>query len=238
MQDYIDKKQVEIVSHEAHNKECLFYLPHHAVKKIANEETKCRIAFDASSHSPRHPSLNDALEIGPNLLPDIMATLLRFRLSKIAITCDGSQAFLQLILSDEDRDATRFLWYKTTYTPVGKLCIEDEIVLEVKLDTDRDVFGIDVQEKIVRAFKEPVTKRLLLKLISKFYDTLDLFAPVTVIVKILFQDTWLSGIKWDELLPPAVAQQWHRWLNELQCLNDIHIPRWIGPSYAVTIHVF
>ncbi|GFS35778.1 uncharacterized protein NPIL_548521 [Nephila pilipes] len=57
-----------------------------------------------------------------------MATLLRFRLSKIAITCDGSQVFLQLILSDENRDVTRFLWYKTTYTPDGKLCIEDEIV--------------------------------------------------------------------------------------------------------------
>ncbi|GFS69663.1 reverse transcriptase domain-containing protein [Nephila pilipes] len=95
------------------------------VKKIANEETKYRIVFDASSHSPGHPSLNDVLEIGPNLLPDIMATLLRFRLSKIAITCDESQVFLQLILSDENRDATRFLWY----TPNGKLCIEDEIVI-------------------------------------------------------------------------------------------------------------
>ncbi|GFS86658.1 uncharacterized protein NPIL_159461 [Nephila pilipes] len=89
-------------------KECLFYLPHHGVKKISNEETKCRTVFDASSHSPGHPSLSDALEIGPNLFTDIMASLLRFRLSKIAITCDGSQAFLQLILSDEDRDATRF----------------------------------------------------------------------------------------------------------------------------------
>ncbi|GFU05809.1 uncharacterized protein NPIL_461331 [Nephila pilipes] len=75
---------------------------------------------------------------------------------------------------------------------------------------------------------------------SKFYDPLGLFAPVTVIVKILFQDTWIGGIKWDELLPPAVAQQWHKWINELQCLKDIRIPRWIGFSETsdVTIHVF
>ncbi|KAF8771987.1 hypothetical protein HNY73_019341 [Argiope bruennichi] len=111
-------------------------------------------------------------------------------------------------------------------------------VLGVKWDTDRDVFGIDVLEKIVRAPKEPVTKRLLLKLISNFYDPLGIFTPVTVIVKILFQDTWLSGIQWNELLPPAVAQQWQRWLNELQCLNNIHIRRWIDPSHAVTMHVF
>ncbi|KAF8788132.1 uncharacterized protein LOC129971964 [Argiope bruennichi] len=58
-----------------------------------------------------------------------MATLLRFRLSKVAIACGGSQAFLQLILSDKGRDATRFIWYKTKYTPDGKLCIEDEIVI-------------------------------------------------------------------------------------------------------------
>ncbi|GFQ69190.1 uncharacterized protein TNCT_28781 [Trichonephila clavata] len=54
--------------------------------------------------------------------------LLRFRFSKIAITSDGSQAFLQLILADEDRDATRFLWYKMEYTFDGNLCIADEIV--------------------------------------------------------------------------------------------------------------
>ncbi|GFU45794.1 integrase catalytic domain-containing protein [Nephila pilipes] len=107
-------------------------------------------------------------------------------------------------------------------------------VLGVEWDTDKDVFQIDVQAKIVEASKEPVTKRLLLKLMSKFYDPLGLFAPVTVI------DTWLSGIKWDELLPPAVAQQWHKWINELQCLKDIRIPRWIGFSETsdVTIHVF
>nr|XP_042898564.1 uncharacterized protein LOC122269446 [Parasteatoda tepidariorum] len=127
MQDYIDKKHVEVVS-ETHNEEGLYYLPHHAVKKITNGETKWRIVFDASSHSPGHPSLNDALEVGPNLLPDILATLLRFRLSKIAITSDGRQAFLQLILAEEDRDATRFIWYNTTYTPDGKLCTEDKIV--------------------------------------------------------------------------------------------------------------
>ncbi|GFS86326.1 integrase catalytic domain-containing protein, partial [Nephila pilipes] len=113
-------------------------------------------------------------------------------------------------------------------------------VLGVEWDTDKGVFQIDVQAKIVEASKEPVTKRLLLKLMSKFYDPLGLFDPVTVIVKILFQDTWLSGIKWDELLPPAVAQQWHKWINELQCLKDIRIPRWIGFSETsdVPIHVF
>ena len=37
---------------------------------------KHRIVFDASSHEQDSPSLNDVLEIGPNLLPEILATLL------------------------------------------------------------------------------------------------------------------------------------------------------------------
>ncbi|GFS73748.1 integrase catalytic domain-containing protein [Nephila pilipes] len=238
--------------------------------------------------------------------------LLRFRLSKIAIISDGSHAFLQLILADEDKDATRFLWYKTQYTSDGNLCIADEILTyrftrlpfgltsspfllsaslreldtmykqrypiatkHIENNTYMDDFVIGTSTdteaitlfremlhltshislplakwttnskvsqgaKIVEASKEPVTKRLLLKLMSKSYDPLGLFAPVTVIVKILFQDTWLSGIKWDELLPPAVAQLWHKWINELQCLKDIRIPRWIGFSETsdVIIHVF
>ncbi|GFR31173.1 DUF5641 domain-containing protein [Trichonephila clavata] len=108
MQDYIDKKQVEAVLKDTQNEVRLFYLPHHAVKKITNEGIKWRIVFDASSHSSGHPSLNDALEAGPNLLPDILAMLLRFRISKIAVTSDGSQTFLQLILADEYRDATHY----------------------------------------------------------------------------------------------------------------------------------
>ncbi|GFR33035.1 integrase catalytic domain-containing protein [Trichonephila clavata] len=108
MQDYIDKKQVKAVLKDTQNEVRLFYLPHHAVKKITNERIKWRIVFDASSHSPGHPSLNDAFEAGLNLLPDILAMLLGFRLSKTAVTNDGSQAFLQLILADEDRDATQY----------------------------------------------------------------------------------------------------------------------------------
>ncbi|GBM15272.1 hypothetical protein AVEN_144057-1 [Araneus ventricosus] len=107
MQDYIDKNQMEIGSETPVNESSTFYLPHHAVKKQKNQNVKYRIVFDRSSHSPGNPSLNEVLE--PNLLPEILATLLRFRLLKRAMICDGNKAFLQLTLSEEDRDAIRFL---------------------------------------------------------------------------------------------------------------------------------
>jgi len=63
-------------------------LPHQVVSKGNRGETKWRIVFDASSHEKNAPSLNNALEMGPNLLPELFAILLRFRLSPKAIVGD------------------------------------------------------------------------------------------------------------------------------------------------------
>jgi len=96
MLDYIKKGQVEIVpSEEGIVDE--FYLPHHAMKNKLGE-TKWRIVFDGSSHEDHAPSLKDALEMGPNLLPEILAALLLFRLYPVDIIGDIEQAVLQVSL--------------------------------------------------------------------------------------------------------------------------------------------
>ncbi|XP_055936676.1 uncharacterized protein LOC129966283 [Argiope bruennichi] len=86
MQNYIDNQFVELAHNSHCNESKLFYLHHYIVKKRKDNKNKWRILSDASSHTPGHPSLNDALEQGPNLLPDIFTTLLRFRLHKFAVT--------------------------------------------------------------------------------------------------------------------------------------------------------
>jgi len=48
--------------------------------------------------------------MGPNLLPEILSVLLRFRIYECGILGDVSQAFLQITLGLTDRDLTRFLW--------------------------------------------------------------------------------------------------------------------------------
>ncbi|GBL94031.1 hypothetical protein AVEN_185008-1 [Araneus ventricosus] len=84
MQDYIDKNQVEIVPETSANGYRTFYLPHNAVKSQKNQSLN-RIVFDGSSYSPGNPFLNEVLEQGPNLLPEILATSLSRRLHKQAI---------------------------------------------------------------------------------------------------------------------------------------------------------
>jgi len=72
--------------------------------------------------------VNDALEIGPNLLPEILATLLRFRLYPVGIIGDIGQAFLQLSLNRRDRDLTMFFWHLVTKDEDGNYDTTRDII--------------------------------------------------------------------------------------------------------------
>ncbi|XP_064472609.1 uncharacterized protein LOC135387252 [Ornithodoros turicata] len=88
----------------------VYYLPHHAVIRMEAVTTKVRIVFDASSHVPGQPSLNEVLSKGPNLKSNLLHLLITFRSSPIVLTADIRKAYLQIQIRPEDRDALRFLW--------------------------------------------------------------------------------------------------------------------------------
>ncbi|XP_077536023.1 uncharacterized protein LOC144148349 [Haemaphysalis longicornis] len=94
--------------------ERLYYMPHRAVIREDRTTTKVRIVFDASSHESGTKSLNENLEAGPSLIPDVARLLLRFRRYKVAMIADIEKAFLQIGLRESDRDALRFLWFRTS----------------------------------------------------------------------------------------------------------------------------
>ncbi|GBO35810.1 hypothetical protein AVEN_24542-1 [Araneus ventricosus] len=87
------------------------YLPHHAVIK-ENSTTKIRPVFDASAKQKNGSSLNNCLEIGPNLVELIPSILNRFRLGTFGVIADIKKAFLQISTDDKDRDYLRFLWFE------------------------------------------------------------------------------------------------------------------------------
>lgn len=86
------------------------YLPHRPVIKTDAKTTTIRPVFDGSAHQKNKPSLNDMLETGPNLNPEILAVLLRFRQKKVAFTADISQAFLQIGIQQEHEQIVKFFW--------------------------------------------------------------------------------------------------------------------------------
>ena len=87
-----------------------FYLPHRPVVKESSTSTRVRPVFDASATDRAGLSLNDCLEVGPNLIPNLCEVLLRFRRWRYAVTGDIRKAFLQIKVRREDQDVLRFLW--------------------------------------------------------------------------------------------------------------------------------
>ncbi|GFU26869.1 integrase catalytic domain-containing protein [Trichonephila clavipes] len=81
-----------------------------AIRKDGRLTSKTRIVFDAGSHQNNELSLNDCLWPGINLNPNLLDILINFRLNAIAFCSDIKQAFLQICLADEHKDAVRFLW--------------------------------------------------------------------------------------------------------------------------------
>ncbi|GFX87332.1 uncharacterized protein TNCV_3369021 [Trichonephila clavipes] len=113
IRDYTEQGIIEEVKTEITDnklKRPVYYLPHQAIRKDGRLTSKTRIVFDAGSHQNNELSLNDCLWPGINLNPNLLDILINFRLNAIAFCSDIEQAFLQICLADEHKDAVRFLW--------------------------------------------------------------------------------------------------------------------------------
>ena len=78
------------------------YLPHHPVVRNDKATTKVRPVFNGASKPKGGLSVNDCLHAGPNLNPELLAVLLRFRTFNFAWISDIEKAFLQIKLNNED----------------------------------------------------------------------------------------------------------------------------------------
>lgn len=73
-----------------------------------------------------------------------------------------------------------------------------------------------------------ITKRTILSTIAKFFDPLGLLSTVIIKAKVLIQNLWIIKLEWDEPVPTAIADKWIAFVNDLEDLKAITIPRWIG----------
>ena len=88
-----------------------FYIPHKPVIRESAESTKLRIVYDASARAyDKAPSLNDCLHAGPPLQKQLWSVMVRSRFHPVLTTGDMKQAFLQVRIRMQDRDAMRFHW--------------------------------------------------------------------------------------------------------------------------------
>ena len=98
----------EISEHEMKSPYPIFYIPHRPVVREDRLSTKVRPVFDASCKGYNGVSLNECMHTGPNLLPNLVEILIRFRKWKIGLSADITKAFLQIVVQREDQDVHRF----------------------------------------------------------------------------------------------------------------------------------
>ena len=75
------------VSSDADDACPVFYLPHLPVVRQSSVTTRVRPVFDASAKGPNLVSLNDCLETGPCLLPDLVEVLFEVQTLEVRSVC-------------------------------------------------------------------------------------------------------------------------------------------------------
>ena len=125
--------------------------------------------------------------------------------------------------------------------PMVDLVLDDkpgEHVLGVKWDVDMDAFLFESIHK-----EHQFTRRGILSTVSTLYDPLGLVAPWILPAKVLLQDLCRKQLGWDTPLSADDVIVWQRWLQDLDHISQIKIPRCftplkLQPPYRLQLHNF
>lgn len=102
-----------------------------------------------------------------------------------------------------------------------------------------DVLSFDVSmkrisEQILKCLQRP-TKREMLRVVMSVFDVQGFLAPLTIKSRILLQDTWRSGIAWDEHVKDKEFTKWRKWLESFEKVKALRIPRWYLNAGSVAV---
>ncbi|XP_055543704.1 uncharacterized protein LOC129729231 [Wyeomyia smithii] len=95
------------------------------------------------------------------------------------------------------------------------------MALGIRWLPQEDVFSF----KIFQPVSTVNTKRQLLSDSSKLFDPFGWISPVTIRIKILFQQLWLYDMSWDDQLPPVIESMWTDIKQQLCNIEQVRIPR-------------
>ena len=114
--------------------------------------------------------------------------------------------------------------------------------LGLKWNLKNDSFQLKCRFK-----KVPFTRRGVLSVIGAVYDPVNFVCPITLRGRLtqrkILMESHLEGFDWDAPLPAQFKKEWDNWVNELEQLNSISVPRCykplgFGTVERIELHVF
>ena len=87
------------------------------------------------------------------------------------------------------------------------------------------------------------TRRGMLSDLHSFFDPIGFTSPFLLRGKLIYQTCLVSfpDLGWDDVLTPRIMEKWKYFVNQLQGLCKLKIPRWctgLSTASDVTLHVF
>ena len=160
------------------------WIPHRPILKFDElATTKVRPVLNCSLKIGNAPSLNQASYPGVNLLNDLLSLLLYIRTNEYLVVVDIRQAFHQIrLFSEFNNDKFTILWQFAN----GQL----KVFVTTHL--------------CVQVF----TRRSVLSKLSRTFDLLGLYLPVSMCGKIPMRKLWQTKVEWDKELSIEFCGEW------------------------------
>ena len=109
-------------------------------------------------------------------------------------------------------------------------------ILGLSWDCESDTIHFNFERTAEKAKEGELTKRSVLSVISGLFDPLGIFSPMSVSMKILFQELCVDKVGWDEPINDEYKVRWNKWVDELSETKEIVIDRCVydHPEHRVT----
>ena len=123
-------------------------------------------------------------------------------------------------------------------TPIDEDIFVKVLGMNWNTHTDEIIFSFSSLSKYASSL--PLTKRSVLKVTAKIYDPMGFLSPLTVEMKILFQELCLEKTNWDTELKGESLRRWKSFLKELSLVDCYRIPRcyFVRQPVDIQLHGF
>ena len=99
-------------------------------------------------------------------------------------------------------------------------------ILGMSWDNEKDTLEFDLAKVRKYASAERPTKRYVLSTIATLFDPQGIISPISIMAKVFFQGLCKEKLDWDDPIPENKCIEWSAWLDDLQKVSSITLPRW------------